>query len=782
MALAQPVTPTTTTPTPAPTPGDGAQSWDGFCLRFERRTAQPRALRPLFAMLANLPVGKPLAQRLDLLEQLSRWLRGGGNGMVNQMEGGGFESARTARLRLLVIVLEEVPLWRAAFRTLFGQVLAETTGLHLLSEVGLPNHRGFFQEAGDRVARRWLPAPPGEHRLVALVARMFPGRKDASWLRGIPAELSVRLIRVLSSSAPSSAPAADPAAADAAGPPTPLPAAPEETDDWIWEPLHACVLDALNLLVLRVSSLGLSFEIRERSPECPLRESPFFLLRRDLDDWVQRVHAREDGHDDPQHVAQCREHMAACAAALEAVRERLEGSGVSVDVVYQMDVIEKSLSRIDSLLTILGNTPEIERCVAGLQLLGELSLARIRDQSIRDLFRSNTALLARKIIERAGDTGEHYITASRREYFKMLLSAGGGGVLTAGTAVLKYLAIGGGFAPFVEGFLVSANYGASWVLMQIMGFTLATKQPSMTAAALAGTLKEAAGHADRKLDDLVTIIARMVRSQLAAAFGNVSLVVPAAYLLDLLWVHKAGHHFFDAAGAEHAFSTVDPIHTPLILYGAETGVILWAGSLAAGWFGNWAVYNRLPEAIAEHRFGRFLGRNNMRRIGHWFGHNVSGFGGSIALGCFMGFAPVLGKFTGLPIDIRHVTLSTGTFALAVCSAGPATLLHREFLLGVLGIFTILVMNFGVSFALALTVALRARDVTSTERFRLFRAVGSRFIHHPREFFLPPKDVPGAPPSSTHGGASHHPPPASSAPPPPPAPPAPAQAAGTSAST
>ena len=58
--------------------------------------------------------------------------------------------------------------------------------------------------------------------------------------------------------------------------------------------------------------------------------------------------------------------------------------------------------------------------------------------SILALVRANMQLLARKIIERAGQTGEHYITVSRGEYWKMLASAGGGGVLTAGTAALKF--------------------------------------------------------------------------------------------------------------------------------------------------------------------------------------------------------------------------------------------------------------------------------------------------------------------------------------------------------
>jgi site-specific recombinase len=49
------------------------------------------------------------------------------------------------------------------------------------------------------------------------------------------------------------------------------------------------------------------------------------------------------------------------------------------------------------------------------------------------------------------------------------------------------------------------------------------------------------------------------------------------------------------------------------------------------------------------------------------------------------------------------------------------------------------MNFGVSFALALIVALRARDVAGNDRLRLPAAVLKRFLRRPFEFFYPPKD-------------------------------------------
>src|SRR4029077_15162991 len=86
-------------------------------------------------------------------------------------------------------------------------------------------------------------------------------------------------------------------------------------------------------------------------------------------------------------------------------------------------------------------------------------------------------------------------------------------------------------APLQDGLLAACNYAGSFIAMQLLGFTLATKQPGMTGAALAGALKDG-GH---NHDAVVTMIARLTRSQLAAAAGNVSMVIPAAYGVDRYW-------------------------------------------------------------------------------------------------------------------------------------------------------------------------------------------------------------------------------------------------------
>ncbi len=161
--------------------------------------------------------------------------------------------------------------------------------------------------------------------------------------------------------------------------------------------------------------------------------------------------------------------------------------------------------------------------------------------------------------------------------------------------------------------------------------------------------------------------------------------------------------------------------------------------MLSGGIENWATYRRLPEAIArEPRLVYAFGAERMQRAAAWFARNVAGLGGNIALGFLLGMSPVVAAFFGLPLDVRHVTLSTGALALAVSSLGADVLATAPFWLAVAGIAAIGALNLGVSFTLALWVAVRATRAGALSRRRVFRAVLARLVASPRDFLVPPR--------------------------------------------
>lgn len=695
-----------------------------------------RPLKQLHAVLQACTPEAPLSERIEALEALGEWWRArrGFPAPPGAVSG---EPQHVLRLRWLVLALERVPAAKERVARTVHSVFSESLGLAWFGRLGLPTDRGLLAETIDRISRSFLPEARDDRDLTELIGRLFPRQHAVNLLRATPPalvrEFAIQLRDLQTGINP-------------------------------WAPLREHLLDAIALLGTRISGVGLSDVLRARSPQVRLTASPFFELPRALDNVLAAVARSYDVRRSgapiqvTDLVAHARTVMDQCRAVTSEVIENLDRTGVSVDVVFRIELIGSNLDRLDRLLRQLDYDSRLEASERALDLLVELAGLRLKDRSLRDILGRNIHLLARKIIERSGHTGEHYITSSRGEYFKMLMSAGGGGVLTAGTAAMKYTISSIHLAPFVDGVLAACNYAGSFIVMQLLGFTLATKQPSMTAAALAATLRQRAGHAD--LSELVSMIARIVRSQLAAAMGNVGLVIPACFAFNLFWEQRYGKPFLEADTAHHVLESLDPFHGAMVFFAALTGCLLWVSSIAAGWIENWAVYRRLPQAIEHHRLGRYVGRGTMRYLSRFFQRNIAGFGGNTALGVLLGMTPVMGKFFGLPLDVRHITLSTGALTLSVCTLGTEVLQHEEFRSAALGIAIIGCLNFGVSFALALAVALRAREVQRADQLRLLWSVIATFVRSPLQFFIPPAGAaaavhgpvsvrPGAPPQDGH---------------------------------
>jgi site-specific recombinase len=151
---------------------------------------------------------------------------------------------------------------------------------------------------------------------------------------------------------------------------------------------------------------------------------------------------------------------------------------------------------------------------------------------------------------------------------------------------------------FWEGLFASLNYAAVFVLIALAHFTVATKQPAMTAPTLAAHMREL--EQPQHVDELVTEAAALVRSQVASVFGNLMAVAPGVLAVALLWWLASGAAPLAEAKA-HAVLDAHSILGPSFLFAAYTGVLLWLSGLFSGWADNAFTLRRLHEAIATHR-------------------------------------------------------------------------------------------------------------------------------------------------------------------------------------
>jgi site-specific recombinase len=611
---------------------------------------------------------------------------------------------QATRLLHLLNVLDRNPGWKAGVAKTLRATLREMDALELFCETGLPREPAFWGEALERLLQRLLPADPGRRDLGRLLVSVFPDEESVAWLEQIDEDTLARVAGLASFGR-------EPGEASAFAARRDMP-------------------DALVSLASEIASVGLSSAFRRRIGTASFRDLPFYGLTAAAEDVARAAREGDEGAL-ADATARLGRRLAGCRHAMAAVHAHLDQYGVSTRIVYQLERMEAQVRRVELLL---GRIDGAGGAPAAAAAFARLVRDAIESTRVGDLVERNARLLARKMVDRSAETGAHYIARNRSEYLAMVRSAAGGGLITVVTAWVK---LGLSFLkapPFVEGVLASVNYAASFVAIQLAHFTLATKQPAMTGPALARRLE----HADAPggVAAFVDEAFHLLRSQAASILGNLATVVPGVVAVDLLARAALGRPLLPIDKAEATLASLSLLG-PTPLYAALTGLLLYLSSLAAGWADNWFVLRELEGGLAASPgLGRALGRSRAARLARWLRENVSGFAGNVSLGVLLGMTPALGRFLGLPLDVRHVTLSAGFLAASASALGPRGLLTGPFWWAVGGLASMAVFNVGVSFALALGTAVRARGLRPPERSAVRAAFWTRVWRRPADLVAP----------------------------------------------
>jgi site-specific recombinase len=214
------------------------------------------------------------------------------------------------------------------------------------------------------------------------------------------------------------------------------------------------------------------------------------------------------------------------------------------------------------------------------------------------------------------------------------------------------------------------------------------------------------------------------------------MVFPVVLAINALVQAALGRPMIDAKGAHHVFETLHLLG-PALLFAAFTGLLLFAASIIAGWAENWFVLHKLDSAMRFNpRITGLLGPARAARWSDFMRDNISGFASNISLGFMLGLIPAFAGFFGIPIDVRHVTLSTGQLAAACASLGWDVVQLPELWWCVASIPLIGALNLGVSFYSAFRVALQAHNVSGVDRARIRSAIWGRWRSQPLSFFIP----------------------------------------------
>jgi len=720
-------------------------------------------------MLAILERIDPHSDRIDLLVELVCCLRPRRRDRPH---------ARAA-VRTLTQLLKGNPQQAWALRSYIVTLLEKRRHTSLYSDVGILSNDGFFTELKRRIAYRVLPPALDDIYLSDALDRVLYAEDDHEWIRAVPDEDWLALFDVLANAPP------------------PPGAAPDRAH----YVTVSGMLDAIRTLSCRICALGLEPRLVHSYSEIEEFDSPFLMQNIEVNTYLDAYGRYLDGTverpDDARHLLVMLDQ---CEAVVAKIRRNSLSFGTSVALTYVLVAITQSIGRLRKLLflvdvseaarpralpapvapptdipdetseqdsielgagyngTLLPATTapdappqDSKRRAAAVALAQELVEGHNTKYQVRGLFRDNIDLLARNVTENASRTGEHYIAESRGGLRRMFGASAGAGFIVGFMAMFKILLSHLRAPPLVESFLFSMNYSLGFMLVHMLHWTIATKQPAMTAQRIAAGLHSRDGR-DIDFDSMAELVNKVFRTQVVSVLGNVAVAFPTALLIAIAYQQMMGHHLVTPEKAHHLLHDIDPIHSPALFYAAIAGVWLFVAGLISGYYDNKALYTRMGQRVRQLRWlGWLLGSERRARLSVYVEDNLGGLMGNFFFGILLGTTGTVGYLLGLPLDIRHVTFSTANFATALVGL-DYQMSWQMVANAALGVALIGAVNLVVSFHLALSVALRARKIRFTRGILLLRALGRRFLRAPLDFFIGPKnpDVIDAAPEATRG--------------------------------
>lgn len=626
-----------------------------------------------------------------------------------------------ARWRQVSERLRARPELRQVVRAGLLEMMAGRRAVSFFSDAGILPAAGFFGEIWRRITERLLPPLKDPSYLTDAVALIFHRRRDYRWFSELPVEVRQEFWSVLGESGEGN---------------------PEDA-----QRIQETLLDAAGVLAVRIATMGLEPDLTRVLSDRDEYTAAFLGLVNEVREFAAAC--REPAVAPGRAVEDEKQVLVLVDQCLEAVARARRGAaskGTSLRLTYLLVRLEQSLRRLQLLAQVLAVrfAPESGAALmdAWTTFTRDAIRGVIRRDSVREQLGNLTGLLALRVTENAGRTGEHYIAMTRPEYFGMWRSAAGAGLIIGCMALLKILEAKLGLAPLNQAFVYSMNYSLGFVLIHILHFTIATKQPAMTAATIAATVSEVRGRL-RDIERLADLIVATVRSQIAAILGNVMVALPAAIAIGAAFVHLRGAPVVDPGKAFHLLAELDPVRSLAIPHAAIAGVYLFLAGLISGWFDNLAAYGRLGERIAALRWLRgLLGAPRAGRFGAWVDRNLGGLSGNFFFGIFLGATATVGFLFGLPLDIRHIAFAAANFGYALQALDFAVPLPT-LIWSAIGVALIGITNLTVSFALALWVALKSHDVEFGRTADLFRLLGRRLLAQPGAFLFPPRALSAA---------------------------------------
>ncbi len=578
-----------------------------------------------------------------------------------------------------------------------------------ITNLGILSHNGFRHELSKRFYNKFLPTPPKKGDFRYIFAVLFHKKEDHLWVNAIEDEKWISFIASILSSDTYQ----------------------KEMNDHLFSEL----LYATEILSIKIASEEFDDNFIRLDNRLLDRDSAFIALYRDINDFVYKIQEEQIDLDstalDMRHIHVLIEQ---CRSQVDHLIKRSLDRGISVDLTYELERIGQMVHRVEELMLLIKKFGTPESYHIFIRLFKESVTKNASKNSLYEIYQQGLRVLAKSVTKNTSEHGEHYITDNMQKYIKMFFSASGAGIIIAMMALIKINILQAGLSEMAVTIWSSLNYGLGFVLIHLLGFTIATKQPAMTASTFAKAIDKGDNRrADQK--KLVALFFQVSRSQFAAVLGNVTLALLMAWAIAYLAI-SSGNTILTPEESEYYLLSIEPY--PALIYASIAGIWLFCSGLIAGYFDNRANLLELRDRYFYHPFLKKIMKEKKReKLANYLHDHHGAIAGNFFFGVLLGITPYIGYLLELPLDISHVAFSTAYLGYSSMHVDLST---AEFLLFLLFVLLIGLVNLSVSFVLALKVSLLSRDTYFGNLFSFIKLFLKEALRRPYALFFPAFDT------------------------------------------
>ena len=621
-----------------------------------------------------------------------------------------FQSLKRTNFEVLLAYLKNNEEIKNNFRDYLFILFSNKSFTKALTDANILSENAFFPELKKRISYKFLPPVEDENTISYIISKvLFNPKSDSNYIKNINPEDGSEFFKLMEIEKISS-----------------LPKVKKE------------LLISANILALRSVGNALEAGITKMVPEYKNFDNPFVALQSELDSLIGRFKEDENLQINSKDVdyKQIKIYLQQCLDFVDKAFKNACKFGISSKINQSLLKIRQQLRRIQDIIPILVVDNEEDVLINSKNLVSNTLKYNSHRNNVRELIDDSTRLISHLITSHTAETGTHYIATSSKEYLKMFWKASGGGIIVGFLCIFKMMMSYSHGSEFSHAVLYSLNYAFGFIIIYLLGFTLATKQPAMTAATMAKVLSDESS-SDKNYKEFANLVAKLSRTQFIAFVGNVlwSFPVALAIIYGMDWFLEKN---FAVAKADKLLKDLNPIESKAILHACIAGFFLFISGIISGNISNSSIFNQVPERISQSPFlNQVIGAKNSKKLSDFYTKHWAGIISNFWFGIFLGVIAPLGVFLGLDLDIRHITFSAGNFALALYGKG-FDIDTYTFVISLVTIFLIGAFNFIVSFGLSMLLAFRSRKVNFGELTIIYKSILKYFIKNPLRFFIPLK--------------------------------------------